>query len=159
MVIDMNIRRAQIKDAQRIAELLKAIALLHHDGRPDIYEDSAKYDIESVKEMIDDKTKYIFTAVDENDFVMGYIICFVIERRFQSANGLNNTMYIDDLCVDENYRHQGIGEKLVAAAKDNAKAQGCYNLELNVWSFNKNAVKFYENCGMYEQRRRMEIIL
>lgn len=155
----MKIRKAQIKDAQRIAELLKTIAKLHHNGRPDIYEDCAKYDIKAVEEMINDKTKYIFAAVDENDFVTGYVISYITERKFHASNGLNNTMYVDDLCVDENYRHQNIGKELMQKARDNAKAQGCYNLELNVWSFNKAAVSFYESCGMTEQRRRMEIIL
>lgn len=155
----MNIRKAEIKDAQRIGELLKAIAKLHHDGRPDVYEDCAKYNIKDVEKMIKDETKYIFSAVDDNDFVMGYVICYITERNFFNTNGKRNTMYVDDLCVDEKFRHQNIGKLLMQKASENAKAQGCYNLELNVWSFNENAVKFYESCGMLEQRRIMEIIL
>lgn len=29
-------------------------------------------------------------------------------------------------------------------------------LELGVWGFNKDAIAFYENCGMVERIRRME---
>lgn len=155
----MTVRKAEIKDAERVEALLKTIATLHHNGRPDIYEDNAKYNLLDVEKMIEDINKNIFVAVNDSDFVMGYVICYTLEREFHNNDGKKNTLYVDDLCVDESFRHQSIGKELLNKASEYAKAQGCYNLELNVWSFNENAVKFYESCGMKEQRRRMEIIL
>ncbi len=69
------------------------------------------------------------------------------------------TLYVDDLCVDENYQSHGIGKALLLRAKQYAEETGCANVELNVWSFNEKAIKFYEACGMTEQKRRMEFIL
>ena len=37
--------------------------------------------------------------------------------------------------------------------------QGCYNVTLNVWSCNENAMKFYEKCGLKPQKVCMEVIL
>ena len=37
--------------------------------------------------------------------------------------------------------------------------QGCWFLDLGVWPFNKEAIAFYECCGMTERTRRMECSL
>lgn len=155
----MTIRKAQPKDAEKIAQLLVIIASLHHTGRPDIYADNAKYDVKQVREMIDDKDKFIFVSADENDNVAGYIICFMKERKFNTDNKNKKTLYVDDLCVDENYRHLGIGKALLLKARDFAVENNCFNVELHVWSFNENAIHFYEGCGMTEQFRTMEFKL
>ena len=42
---------------------------------------------------------------------------------------------------------------------DFAKASGCYNVTLNVWSCNESAMKFYEKCGLVPQKVGMEVIL
>ena len=67
--------------------------------------------------------------------------------------------YLDDLCVDKQYRGQGIGKKLYGYAIEKAKEFGCYHLTLNVWHLNENAIKFYEKLGMKPLKTTMETIL
>ena len=69
------------------------------------------------------------------------------------------TLYIDDLCVDESARGLHIGKDLYEFVLDYAKDQGCYNVTLNVWADNVNAVRFYEKIGMRVQKIGMEKIL
>ena len=54
------------------------------------------------------------------------------------------TLYIDDICVDEKARGQGVGRTLYDAVIAFAKESGCYNVTLNVWTCNEGALKFYE---------------
>ena len=69
------------------------------------------------------------------------------------------TLYIDDLCVDENVRGQHIGKSLYEYVVAFAKEQGCYNVTLNVWALNESAMKFYEACGLVPQKIGMEKLL
>ena len=69
------------------------------------------------------------------------------------------TLYIDDLCVDENSRGQNIGKNLYNHVIAFAKENECYNVTLNVWSCNESAIKFYEKCGLRPQKIGMETIL
>ena len=69
------------------------------------------------------------------------------------------TLYIDDLCVDENERGGGIGRALYEHVIAFAKEAGCYNVTLNVWAFNENAMRFYERLGLTPQSIHMETIL
>lgn len=69
------------------------------------------------------------------------------------------TLYIDDLCVDEAVRGMHIGSLLYEYVLDYAGRNGYYNVTLNVWADNINAVKFYEKLGLKIQKIGMEKIL
>lgn len=141
-------------------ELLEYICALHSRIRPDLFSaGKSKYNADSIAELIADESRRIFVATDENDRVLGYIICALIDHAGDSARCPNTELYIDDLCVDESCQHEGIGDKLFKRAKAEAEALGCHNLTLNVWEGNDNALKFYEKHGMKIQKRELEIVL
>ena len=153
------IRFAIEKDIPKMMDLLSQVCLVHHNGRPDIFNIGTKYSVEQLAELLRDDTRPILVSVDENDNVMGY--CFCILQQHVGDNILTDikTLYIDDLCVDENLRGKHIGKELYEAAVNLAKESGCYNLTLNVWSCNPSALRFYEKCGLVPQKIAMEKIL
>lgn len=157
----MNIRRAKEKDMDRINELLRQVCMVHHIGRPDLFkgDNNRKYTNEQLIEIIHDDQRPIFVAVDEADRVAGYAFC--IFQQHMNDNILTDikTLYIDDLCVDEEIRGQHIGKLLYTHVLEFAKGQGCYNVTLNVWSCNETAMRFYEKCGLKPQKVGMETIL
>ena len=69
------------------------------------------------------------------------------------------TLYIDDICVDENARGRHVGKTLYEYVVSYAEQQGFYNITLNVWSCNPGAVKFYEAMGLVPQKIGMEKVL
>ena len=156
----MNIRRAKQKDMEGINRLLNQVLMVHHNGRPDIFKANVKkYTDEELVLIIEDDSRPIFVAVDEEDKVQGYAFC--IFQQHVNNNILTDikTLYIDDLCVEEALRGQHIGRQLYDYVVTFAKEQGCYNLTLNVWSCNESAMKFYEICGLAPQKVGMETIL
>lgn len=56
-----------------------------------------------------------------------------------------NVAYIDTLWVDEKYRGNGLGLKLLAEVEKNAKDKGCYLLHLDTFDF--QAKEFYKKHG------------
>ena len=153
------IRLAKEKDIPKIEDLLKQVCLVHHNGRPDIFKIGTKYSAEELKELLKDKERPILVSVNEKDEVLGY--CFGIFQQHKNNSVLTDikTLYIDDLCVDENLRGKHIGKELYEAAVEFAKESGCYNLTLNVWSCNPSAMKFYEKQGLVPQKISMELVL
>ncbi|NCB33438.1 MAG: GNAT family N-acetyltransferase [Erysipelotrichia bacterium] len=69
------------------------------------------------------------------------------------------TLFVDDLCVHSSARGSHIGKALLEYAERYALEKNCYNLTLNVWSFNQRAVRFYENAGLKPMETTMEKIL
>ncbi|MCI9199856.1 MAG: GNAT family N-acetyltransferase [Lachnospiraceae bacterium] len=157
----MEIRRAKEKDMDRINELLRQVCMVHHKGRPDLFQgnNNRKYTDEQLMEIIKDDKRPVFVAVDENDEVMGYAFCMFQQHSNDNILTDIKTLYIDDLCVDEKIRGKHIGKGLYERVLEFAKEQGCYNVTLNVWSCNEAAMKFYEKCGLKPQKVGMEKIL
>ena len=156
----MIIRRAKNEDLAGLNKLLQQVLMVHHNGRPELFKPNAKkYTDEEVFQIIASDKTPIFVAVDDKEEVLGYAFC--VFKQFVNNEIMTDikTLYIDDLCVDEEKRGMHIGKQLYEYVLDFAKANGCYNVTLNVWSCNESAMKFYEKCGLVPQKVGMEKIL
>ncbi len=153
------IRLAMEKDIPKVMDLLSQVDLVHHNGRPDIFKIGTKYSADELKGILTDDNRPILVSVDEDDNVMGYCFCIFQQHINDSVLTDIKTLYIDDLCVDENLRGKHIGKELYEAAVKLAKENNCYNLTLNVWSCNQSALRFYESMGLVPQKIGMEIVL
>ncbi len=151
----MEIRLACERDIPRILTLLDQIAQLHALGRPDLFHGERKFGHEDVMQMLADPNKPVYVAT-EGEYVLGYAMCVYKEYKNHPTLLDRKVMYIDDLCVDEVCRGQGIGKKLYDHVYRLACDAFCVNVELNVWAFNAPALRFYEKCGMKPQRIIME---
>lgn len=153
------IRRAMDKDIPKMGDLLEQVCLVHHNGRPDIFNAGRKYSDADLQALLQDESRPILVAVDDTDTVMGYCFCIYQQHVGHSVLTDVKTLYIDDLCVDESLRGQHIGKTLYEAAVQLARDSGCYNLTLNVWSCNASAMRFYEAQGLLPQKVCMELVL
>ena len=151
-------RKARKEDIQRIVELLHQVNMVHHVIRPDLFKPyTTKYNEQELEAMLDDDSKPIF--VYDDGMVLGYAFCQITEVRDNQLLEDIKTLYIDDICVDENARGRHIGKALYEYVRDYARSIGCHNITLNVWEGNNPAISFYKNMGMQVQKTTMEIIL
>lgn len=155
----VKIRNAENADIPSLVKLLEQVCNVHAGVRPDLFKSGAKkYDGKQLEEIIKDEKRPIFVAENENG-VAGYAFCVHKQNDGSAALTDITSLYIDDLCVDEKARGEHIGTALYEYAVDYAKQNGYYNVTLNVWADNKNAVRFYEKIGMTVQKIGMEKIL
>ena len=155
----MEIRFAENKDVAGILALLKQVGRVHHEGRPDLFRSNAqKYGASQVLAMLNDPANPIFVAVEEEK-VLGYGFCQSVRHVQDPVLTDVTSLYIDDLCVDENCRGQGVGKAIYEAIVRYAKMSKYYNVTLNVWSCNASALKFYEAMGLRPQKIGMELLL
>lgn len=155
----MKIRRARIKDISRLDALLEQVNMVHHIGRPDLFNIGRKYTDDELTQLLADDSRPVFVAVDADDTVMGYAFCIMQQPTDSHILAPVRTLYIDDLCVDEACRGQHVGKDLFRAVTAYAHDAGCHNVTLNVWSCNPSAMRFYEKCGLVPQKVGMEMIL
>ena len=139
--------------------LLLQVGQVHHDIRPDIFRAGAqKYDEAALKELLKDPSRPIFIAEAEGN-VLGYCFCILKEYAADPVLADRKELYIDDLCVEETCRGQGVATSLYRHVTEYAKQQGCQFITLNVWAGNDSAQRFYEYMGMTPRNTHMEIQL
>lgn len=133
----IEIRRAQIEDAERLYEINDTAFGYYYP------KDKTKKRLE---EILDRKTDCILVACKEG-VVIGYVHGADYECIY--ADPLKNIMAI---AVEDSYQGLGIGKKLLEGIEAWAKADGCAGVRL-VSGFNREkAHGFYQYCG-YDLRK------
>ena len=153
----MKIRRAEARDIPALHKLLQQVNRVHHEGRPDLFNLGTKYTDEELRDMLRDDQRPIFVYDDGG--VRGYAFCIFQQKVGDHIMTDVKTLYIDDLCVDEEWRGCHVGKSLYEYVLQFARGQGCYNVTLNVWSCNEKAMGFYRACGLRPQKVGLEQIL
>ncbi|MDZ7798247.1 MAG: GNAT family N-acetyltransferase [Patescibacteria group bacterium] len=108
--------------------------------------------------VIEDENGIFFLAKD-NTKIVGYLTAFEEKSPDRSMLKLRKYIQIDDLSVRSDYRKKGIGTLLMDKLEELAKKNKIYEVELNVWCFNKGAIKFYENKGYESFTQKMRKVL
>lgn len=157
--MNFTVRNAVLEDCHRILPLQEQISKLHFEGRPDLFKKEVRtYTEEMFHKWLNSPTHVLLIAEVDGE-VAGYAFSWVIQYRDHPTYKDFDSFYIDDICVLEKFRRNGIGRALISHCVEEAKKRKCKNVDLGVWSFNKNAIAFYESCGMKERTKRMEIDL
>jgi len=154
------IRKAQKTDIPRLLELLNQIDMLHHKGRPDLFKSGVtKYTEDQLEDILERDDVIVFVYEDKEANVLGHAFCADKTIRDDEVLTDVKTLYIDDICIDEKSRGQGIGREMYRHIKEYAQAEDYYRITLNVYSLNPDAVSFYEAMGFKPFKIGMEEIL
>ena len=152
------IHKAEKKDIPGLINLLYQVDAVHNGIRPDLFKgNTAKYNEQELEEILKDDSKPIFVYDDGK--ILGHAFCQISEVKNHRLLQDAKTLYIDDICVDEQSRGRHIGKALYEYVRDYAKSIGCHNITLNVWEGNDSAYNFYKRMGMHIQKTGMETIL
>jgi GNAT superfamily N-acetyltransferase len=133
----IHLRDAVIEDSQTILKFIKGIA------KYEKLEDEVEANIEDIKQSIFiDKDAHVVLAF-EDDLPIGFALYFYNYSTFKGRKGL----YLEDLYVEEAYRHKGIGNQLFDFLRNKAKNENCGRMEWVCLDWNQSAIDFYKKKG------------
>lgn len=141
----IEIIKPKIEDQVAINHLAKQVHKMHVNWKPDLFLDIDQViSIGRLEKLLETNSIYV---AKQKDKIIGYIIINIIEK----DNGFiryRKLLSIDTLCIDEKYRGQGIGTRMLEFAKELGKNNSCTDMHLTVNPQNTNAIKVYEKFGM-----------
>lgn len=155
----VNIRTANTEDLNKLAALNKQVHDIHVKIEPEFFCDISQDSIRaSILKSLEDDESTILVA-EQGETLTGYML---LKKRVRSKNDLmheRKCVYIDQICVYENYRNQGVFNQLLAKAKELAKEWGFSRLELDVWSNNVDAKASFTRSGFtpYNEKMKLEL--
>lgn len=133
----IHLRDAVIEDSQTILKFIKGIA------KYEKLEDEVEANLEDIKQSIFiEKDAHVVLAF-EDDLPIGFALYFYNYSTFKGRKGL----YLEDLYVEEAYRHKGIGNQLFDFLRNKAKNENCGRMEWVCLDWNKSAIDFYKKKG------------
>ena len=154
----MKIRSATLADREGLSRLTAEVHELHREARPDVY---MEFDPEQFRKEISDtlyRPDSILMVAEEEGELAGMAL-LTLRQPLNPILKPRLYAFLEELSVGERFRGQGIGTALFTAAKEQALKRGAVSLELQVWSFNEAALRFYEKMGMKEKTFQMELPL
>lgn len=156
MTIRYNIyyRKAKHKDLDAICELNKQLHDIHYNNLPWYFSKS----ITGLKEMLEYQLDNYIVYVAENDDgkIVGYISFSSPKNELRTNFTKPQTkVTVHEIFVLEQYRNKGIAHKLMKKCKEYAKELNVKQIELNVFSFNDDAIAFYKSEGFSNLKTTM----
>jgi len=111
--------------------------------------------IKAFEEIAADKNNELVVAELDGKIVGTLQITFTPSISFQGGKRAT----VESVRVDEKYRGQGIGKKLMQWAIERAKAENCFAMQLTTNADRKDAHRFYEDLGFTGSHLGMKLYL
>lgn len=155
----MNIRFANENELSRVNELRKQVNDLHVAGKPEMFKPGFSRKLQDVIYQIWSDAEHEIVVAEQDRMICGFAVLHHIHRPENPAKWEQDYLDIDEFCVDEAFRRQGVATKMIAFIRAFAAEKGFRRIELNMWEFNQDALAFYEAAGFTTFRRYMEMFI
>ncbi|PYV91551.1 MAG: aminoglycoside 6'-acetyltransferase [Acidobacteria bacterium] len=140
-VPDVFIRRAQLSDCDQLARMCEALW-------PDA---SAEQHARELALILEGKPvttlPLIILVADVGDRMLAGFLEVDLRSHADGCNPSRPVGYIEGWYVAQSYRTRGIGRKLLAAAEDWARSQGCIEVASDTWIDNEVSQRVHEALG------------
>ena len=143
--MDCIIKEIKIEEINSIRPLWEKLNKIHLDDSTYFKEHYQSFTFEKrCKSFLEMDPAYVKIKAFENSqgTVVGYCI----------ATAVNGTGEIESLFVDDNYRKQGLGKKLVEHTLAWLKANHCVTIGVSVAEGHESVFDFYKQFGFYPRR-------
>ena len=132
--ININIRKADERDFPFIFALMKEFSIFQKTPE--------KFTL-TLEQLIAEKDIFqCLVAETDNSEIIGFASFF-----FTYYSWTGKGLYLDDLYVNEDFRNQSVGKKLLDAVIDFAREERCKKVRWLVSGWNTNAIEFYKKIG------------
>ena len=155
----MDIRFAREDELERINVLRRQVNDVHVQGKPEVFKPGFSEELQNYIYSIWQDPEQEIVVADKDGELCGFAILHHIYKPENPFMYVRDFLDIDEFCVDEHHRREGIAMALVDFIKKYAKEKGFNRIELNMWEFNRDALAFYEAAGFETYRRYMEMFI
>ena len=155
----LEVRPATAGDAEIVRQLNRHVQQLHADALPHLFKPPGDGIGAGIfEEMITRPETRVFIGYAAGEPV-GYVAAQILSRPEQPLWYGMDVLVVDQIAVAPEHRGKGYGAQLLREAVTLAEARGIRQVELNVWTFNENARRFFAGQGfsIFNERMALDI--
>jgi ribosomal protein S18 acetylase RimI-like enzyme len=148
--------RATPQDLNIFLDINKNVQELHHLNQPTIFKphDQVTIAAEEFEKLISKNGMSLFLVKSKTNFC-AYVLFEVIKKKESIFKFEEKKIYLQQISVKEEFQGQGVASEILSFLKDQAKENGIRKIELDYWTFNKNAELFYKKNGFSPFNQKM----
>lgn len=151
------ISKLEAYDVKESARLVESLANYTLDKRTDIFVPNYENWEQNLLDRIASKDYHMIVAKEENK-VVGACIAEIKRLGDDEVTKKRKVLFIEYIIVEDKYKRHGIGTALLNNMKNFVKENNISSLELTVWGYNEDAIKFY-NKNLKVKRSIYEYIV
>ncbi len=154
------IRAAVQSDILSIWELNVIVQKLHAEHVPTLIKEPSDSNGFATwfEEVIADPRSYVL-MVEQSGSIVGYLYAQEVKKEESWVRPELHYFMLHHIVVKPDHQKQGLGDGLMKALMAEAKKRGLKRIELDVWSFNHKAQKFFTRYGFVTFNQKMDIVL
>ena len=157
--MDVKIRTADHADYEQVGNIFAEENHLHAQLVPEIIQVADPIMTwEWYDEVLKNPDKKLFVAEYEAEIV-GLTLAEIKTSLDDPIYKHRKYIYIDEIAVAASHRRMGVGRALMERIQYWAVEQSIFEIELQVWERNAQAIGFYEKLGYQPWRRTMRFEL
>lgn len=155
--MNLSVRYAKREELGRVNELRRMVSELHAENRPDIFLSGFCEELQQhVYQVFEAQGSDVLVACVD-DTICGFAIVEYIDRPRSPYMYARRFYHIQEFGVESAFHRCGVATALIDFCRKEAERMQFDRIELDVWAFNADAVKFYEAMGFHAYRSYMEV--
>lgn len=152
----MLVKIEYTKDFRALAKLNETVQSWHHNNFPQEFKPFDLNEItKAFKRMLENGNTIAYLAKDKNKPI-GYLLGFIKDRPDSAFQYKKSVLYIDQIVVTQEYQNSGVGQLLMDRAYEIAKVKQVTEVQLDFWSGNQSAERFFLRNGFDYFNHRMK---
>jgi diamine N-acetyltransferase len=146
--VNMIIRKAVPWDYDALCALFDQVDALHRDKLPGMFQkpEGPVRDKKHIEALMANEDVALYIA-EADGCLLGFVHAVVRESPQRSIYRQRRYALIDNMAVKKGERRKGIGQSLMKKASQWAIEKGATTIDLCVYDFNEEAVRFYQSLG------------
>ena len=155
MTDTISIRMADGADLDALVELNRVVQGVHAAALPGLFKSECA--VEVVKEAFETMMAAPggYWLIAEAAQPCGYLYADFRERPESWSQRQRRVCNISHVAVSPGWRRHGVARRLVARLREEAERRGFARIELDVWSFNREAKTCFARLGFHVFNERM----
>ena len=134
---EFTIRTTDMGDAELVLSYIKKIASYEK------LSDKVVTDVDDIRKSIFEKRQAEVVIAEVAEKPIGFMLYFLSYSTFWGRANL----YLEDLFIDEAYRHQGYGKLMFKALAKIAVKNDCKRIDWMCLDWNQKSIEFYQSLG------------
>ncbi len=134
---EFSIRTTDMDDAELVLSYIKKIA--EYEKLSDL----VVADVNDIRKSIFEKKQAEVVIAEVDGHPIGFMLYFFSYSTFWGRANL----YLEDLFIDEAYRHQGYGKLMFKALAKIAVKNECKRIDWMCLDWNQKSIEFYQSLG------------